>query len=469
MTDLSGIVERIEAEGVRFVDLRFTDLSGVWQHVGMNASMCTAERLQDGFMIDGSGIDGWRPADESDLVLRPDPATAALDPFSAQPTLILVCDVGDPAGDVAYDRCPRGVARRALGHLAETGAADRALIGTEVEFFVFDDVRFASRPHESFVHLDGEALPHNSGTVYQQGNGGHRSFRPRHLPLPPADPMADLRAEMATILEQLGFRGLHHNQGRSAGQNEIGSRELDLVQAADALQMQKYVVHNVAASYGKSATFMPMPLAAPFGVSSLHVHQSLRLGERFVFAGHDYANLSETCLHYIGGILHHAHALSAFTNPTTNSYRRLCGGAEVPRWLTYSAQNRSAAVRIPHAARNEDKRAEIRFADPTANPYLAFAAMLMAGLDGIRRHLDPGEAMDRNLYDLPPESLTDLETLAPSLEAALTALAADRDFLTEGDVFSAELIEAYIGLKRQDIARIAATPHPLEFEMYYGS
>lgn len=469
MADLAGIVARIEAEGIRFVDLRFTDLSGVWQHIGLNASMCTAERLRDGVMIDGSGIAGWRPASESDLMLKPNPATAALDPFSAQPTLILICDVADPSGDFAYDCCPRGVAQRALAHLARTGTADHALFGTELEFFVFDDVRFANRPRDCFVHLDGEPLPENSSTVYQQGNAGHRSFRPRMLAVPPTDAMADLRAEMATVLESLGLRGLHHNHGRIACQNEIGSAELGLVAAADAVQVQKYVVQNVAASYGKSATFMAMPLATPFGVSSLHVHQSLRQGDHPVFAGHGYANLSETCLHYIGGILHHAHALSAFTNPTTNSYRRLAGGAEVPRWLSYSAQNRSAAVRIPHAVRALDKRAEIRFADPTANPYLAFAAMLMAGLDGVRRHLDPGEAMDRNLYDLPPESLSDLDTLAPSLGTALNALSADRGFLTEGDVFSAELIDTYIDLKRQEIARIVATPHPLEFEMYYNT
>jgi glutamine synthetase len=274
---------------------------------------------------------------------------------------------------------------------------------------------------------------------------------------------------MASVLEALGFRGVHHNLGRSACQNEIGFAHDELLGAADRVQQLRYVVLNVAASYGKAATFMPKPLDEPSGGSSLHVHQSLWSGERPLFAGHDYANLSETCLHYIGGVLHHARALNAFTNPTTNSYRRFAGGAQVPRWLAYSAQNRSAAVRIPYAARPEDKRAELRFADPAANPYLAFAAMLMAGLDGVRRRLDPGEAMDRNLYDLPPESLADLETVALSLDAALDALEEDSAFLTEAEVFSPALIEAYVELKRSEIARVARAPHPVEFELYYGA
>ncbi|HET6522226.1 MAG TPA: glutamine synthetase, partial [Geminicoccaceae bacterium] len=353
-------------------------------------------------------------------------------------------------------------------YLARAGIADLALFAPEPEFFVFDDVRFGASAHEVFFRVDTSEARHNGATRYENGNPGHRPAPGGgYFAASPRDALADLRAEMATVLAGMGFERVHQHHEAAAGQCEVGFDPAPLLKSADRMQALKYAVHNVAASYGKTATFMPMPTAEGSGLG-LHVHQSLRQGGKHLFAGTGYADLSEVCLHYVGGILHHARALNAFTNPTTNSYRRLVPGAGTPTLLAYSARNRSAAVRIPHAAQAEGKRVEVRFADPAANPYLALAALLMAGIDGIERRLDPGEAMDRNLYDLPPEELGELPHMCRSLGEALEALDSDREFLVKGEVFTDDLIDAYLALKTDEAAAVARTPHPVEFELYYS-
>jgi len=468
MADAETILERIGREDVRTVDFRFTDLRGRWQHLGYAASMVDAALLEAGVMFDGSAIEGWRDVAQSDMLLKPDLASAVLDPFSAQPTLILVCDVAEPGSGLGYERCPRSLARRAAEHVVQSGVAGSVRIAHQAEFFVFDDVRFALAGHEAFYRVDAEEAPFNAGTRYEVGNRGHRPIRGAPQAVPPVDHGADLRAEMAAVLEQMGLHGLHHHHDTAPAQGQIACGFEDLVVSADQLQIYKYVVHNVAAAYGKTATFMAKPLADQPG-SGMLIQSALWRDGQPVFAGQGYADLSEACLHFIGGILQHARALNAFTNPTTNSYRRLAPGAGAPRQLAYAALNRSAAVRLPFAARPEDKRVEVRFADPTANPYLAFAALLMAGLDGIARRLDPGEPLDRNLYDLPPEEVDDLPEVARTLADALDALDADRAFLTEGDVFTDDVIDAYITLKRHEVDAVEALPHPAEFQLYYSA
>jgi glutamine synthetase len=446
---------------------QMADLRGQWQHLGLAARGVTPEVLEQGVMFDGSAIAGWRDVSQSDMLLKPDLDTAVLDPFSAQPSLILLANVAEPATGLGYERCPRSVAERAEAHLVASGLADHARIAPQAEFFVFDDVRFATSMQEAFWRVDSEEGPYNSGTRYEAGNRGHRPHSVAPLAVPPADQMADLRAEMVSMLAQMGLEALVQHHDTAASQHELSLGFDGLRASGDRLQIYKYVVHNVASSYGKTATFMPKPMAFQPG-SGLQIQQALWRGEQPLFAGQGYADLSELCLHYIGGILHHAHALNALTNPTTNSYRRLVQGGGAPRQLAYAALNRSAAVRLPFAARPEHKRVEVRFPDPAANPYLAFAALLMAGLDGIKRRIDPGEAMDRNLYDLPPDDLDDLPTVCPTLAAALDALERDRAFLTEDDVFTDDLIDAYILLKRQEIEAVDGVPHPVEFQLYYS-
>ena len=467
--DAEAVLARIAEADARTVDFRFTDLCGQWRHLGYAAGGVMAELLTEGVMFDGAALPGWRGVNESDMLLKPDLSSGLLDPFSAQPSLILYCDVVEPGIGFGYERDPRSTARRAEEHLARSNVADLALFAPEPEFFVFDDVRFRVSPHEAFFRVDGEEAAHNAATAYENGNTGHRPTPGRgYLAAGPRDAFADLRAEMATVLQGLGFGRVHHHHEAEAGQCEVGFDPAPLVASADRVQAFKYAVHNVAASYGKTATFMPMPLAEGCGLA-LHVHQSLRRADGgSVFAGTGYADLSEACLHYIGGVLHHARALNAFANPTTNSYRRLAPGLATPRLLAYAARNRSAAVRIPHAASAEGKRVEVRFPDPAANPYLALAALLMAGLDGIERRLDPGEAMDRNLYDLPPEEVEDVPTVCRTLDEALRALDADREFLTKGEVFGDDLIDAYVACKREEVEALARAPHPLEFELYYS-
>jgi glutamine synthetase len=467
MTDAKAVVERLQSEAVQTVDVRFTDLRGQWQHLGLAARSVTPELLEQGVMFDGSAIAGWRDVSQSDMLLRPDLDTAVLDPFSAQPCLILICNVAEPSTGLGYERCPRSVAERAEAHLVASGLADSAQIAPQAEFFLFDDVRFASAVQEAFWRVDAEEGPYNSGTRYETGNRGHRPQSGAPLAVPPVDQLADLRAEMVAMLAAMGLDALVQHHDTAPSQHELSLGFGGLRASADRLQIYKYVVHNVASSYGKTATFMPKPMAFQPG-SGLQIQQALWQAEKPLFAGQGYADLSELCLHYIGGILHHARALNALTNPTTNSYRRLVQGGGAPRQLAYAALNRSAAVRLPFAARPEHKRVEVRFADPAANPYLAFAALLMAGLDGIRRRLDPGEAMDRNLYDLPPDDLDNLPTVCATLAEALDALDRDRAFLTEDEVFTDDLIDAYLALKRQEIEAVDAVPHPVEFQLYYS-
>jgi glutamine synthetase len=467
MPDVQAVLERLQSDGVQTVDVRFTDLRGQWQHIGVAVRSVTPELLEQGVMFDGSAIAGWRDVSQSDMLLKPDLASAVLDPFSAQPCLILIGNVAEPSTGVGYERCPRSVALRAEAHLAGTGLADEARIAPQAEFFVFDDVRYAVAAQEGFWRVDAEEGPYNSGTRYEAGNRGHRPQSGAPLAVPPLDQMADLRVEMVSTLAAMDLEVLLHHHDTAPGQHELSLGFGGLRASADRLQIYKYVVHNVANSYGKTATFLPKPMAFQPG-SGLQIHQALWREGRPVFAGQGYADLSEACLHYIGGILHHARALNAFTNPTTNSYRRLSKGGSAPRQLAYAALNRSAAIRLPFAARPEDKRVEVRFADPAANPYLAFAALLMAGLDGIDRRIDPGEAMDRNLYDLPPEDLDDLPTVCATLAEALDALDRDRAFLTTDEVFTDDLLDAYIALKRAEVEAVESVPHPVEFQLYYS-
>jgi glutamine synthetase len=467
MADAASILERIRKDAVPVVDFRFTDLRGRWQHLGFAAAGVNERVLTEGVMFDGSAVAGWRDASQSDLMLIPDLASAVMDPFSAQPTLILICDVAEPGMGTGYERCPRSIARRAEAHLAGGGQADRLMVATEAAFHLFDDVRSEVRANEAFWRVDAEEGPYNAGTRYDLGNAGHRFAPGVPYAVSPADHASDLRAEIATQLQTMGLEVQQHHHDPAPSQSELNLAASPLRTAADRLQIYRYVVHSVASSYGKTATFMPKPMAGLPG-AGLEIQQALWQGDRPLFAGRGYGDLSDLCLHFIGGILQHAHALNAFTNPTTNSYRRLAPGSGAPRHLAYAALNRSAAIRLPFAARPQDKRLELRFPDGAANPYLAFAALLMAGLDGIRHKADPGEPMDRNLYDLPPEEVDELPTLCRTLEDALAALERDRAFLTEGEVFADSMLDAYIALRRAEIAAVEQVPHPVEFQLYYS-
>jgi glutamine synthetase len=467
MSDPKAILEQIRDEGVQTVDFRFTDLRGRWQHIGFAAGGVSAAQLQDGVMFDGSAIAGWRDVSESDMLLKPDLASATLDPFSAQPSLIVPCDVAEPSTGLGYERCPRSIARHAEERLRTNGVADGVLIAATAEFCVFDDVRFGIATNEAFYRVDSEEGPYNSGTRYDIGNRGHRPQAGAPFAVPPIDQLADLRTEMATVLASMGLDPLQHQHDTAPSQNQLSLGAGPLVASADALQLAKYVVHNVASSYGKTATFLPKPMAYEPG-SGLQIEQTLQLGGRPVFAGQGYGDLSATCLNFLGGILHLARAINAYTNPTTNRYRRLAPGGDAPRLLAYAALNRSAAIRLPFAAKAEEKRIEVRFADPSANPYLAFAAVLLAGLDGIAHAIDPGEAMDRNLYDLPPEETDSLPTVCRTLSQALDALEADREFLTADEIFTPDMLDAYVALKRAEIEAVERVPHPVEFQLYYS-
>jgi len=469
MANAQGVLELIEREDVKTVDFRFTDLRGRWQQVSYAARTVDRALLEDGVMFDGSAIPGWRDVAHSDMLLKPDLETAVIDPFTAQPALILICAVAEPSTGLGYERCPRALAGRAEAHLAASRFADQVQVAHQAEFFVFDDVRFDAATNQAFFRVDAEEGPYNSGTRYEVGNRGHRpSMRGAGLTTPPVDHGFDLRAEMAAVMETMGLRGLHHHHDITPAQNQLACGFAGLVTSADWLQIYKYAVHNVANSYGKTATFMPQPVAFEPG-SGMQIQQILKRQGKPVFAGQGYADLSEQCLHFIGGILAHGRALNALANPTTSSYRRLAPGGGAPRQLAYAALNRSAAVRLPFGARPEDKRVEVRFADSAANPYLAFSAFLMAGLDGMTRHLDPGEPMDRNLYDLPPEEIDTLPEVCRTLADALDALDEDRAFLTVDDVFTDDLIDAYIALKRAEIEALERVPHPVEFQLYYST
>ncbi|MBS9431976.1 glutamate--ammonia ligase [Photorhabdus hainanensis] len=463
------VLTMIEEHQVKFIDLRFTDTKGKEQHMTIPAHQVNADFFEDGKMFDGSSISGWKGINESDMVLMPDTSTAMLDPFFDDATLILRCDILEPGTMQGYDRDPRSISKRAENFLRSSGIADTVLCGPEPEFFLFDDVRFSSAMSHSYYHINDIEAAWNSGTQYEGGNKGHRpAVKGGYAPLPPVDSSQDLRSAMCLTMEEMGLVvEAHHHEVGTAGQNEIATRFNTMTKKADETQIYKYVVHNVAHNFGKTATFMPKPLVGDNG-SGMHCHMSLSKNGTNLFAGDKYGGLSELALFYIGGIIKHARALNAFTNPTTNSYKRLVPGYEAPVMLAYSARNRSASIRIPVVASTKARRIEIRFPDPAANPYLAFAAQLMAGLDGIINKIHPGDAMDKNLYDLPPEEAKEIPTVASSLEDALAALDADREFLTRGGVFTDDAIDAYIDLKNSEIERVRLTPHPLEFELYYS-
>ncbi len=465
----SKALKMIKDNEVKFVDLRFTDTRGKEQHVTLPAHEVGEGMFTDGKMFDGSSIAGWKGINESDMILMPESESAVMDPFSDENTLIIRCDILEPSTMQGYERDPRSVAKRAEAYLASTGIADAAYFGPEPEFFVFDDVRWSSDMSGCMVKIDSDEAEWNSERVYEDGNIGHRpGVKGGYFPVPPVDSLHDLRGAMCLAMEEMGVPvEVHHHEVATAGQCEIGTRFSTLVERADWVQIQKYCTWNVGHAYGKTVTFMPKPIVGDNG-SGMHVHQSLYKGGENTFAGDQYGGLSETALYYIGGIIKHARALNAFTNASTNSYKRLVPGFEAPVMLAYSARNRSASIRIPWDSNPKGRRVEVRFPDPTANPYLAFAAMMMAGLDGILNKVHPGDAMDKDLYDLPAEEAANIPTVCHSLDMALEALDADRTFLTEGGVFTDDLIDGYIALKMEEVTRIRMTTHPIEFDMYYS-
>ncbi|OHC75298.1 MAG: type I glutamate--ammonia ligase [Rhodospirillales bacterium RIFCSPLOWO2_12_FULL_58_28] len=465
----ADVLKAIKDNDIPFVDLRFTDTRGKWQHLTMCSDFINDDSFTDGIMFDGSSIAGWKVINESDMSLIPDAKTAVMDPFCAQPQMILFCDVIEPTTGQAYGRDPRSLAKRAEAYLASTGIGDTAYFGPEAEFFVFDAVRFDVSMNHTFYEFDSDEGPYVTGKILAEGNIGHRPpVKGGYFPVPPVDSSHDLRAEMITVMKEMGLTMDKHHHEVAPSQSELGMVFDTLVRSADNVQIYKYCTHMVAHTYGKTATFMPKPVIGDNG-SGMHTHQSIWKNKKPIFAGSGYADLSDTALHYIGGIIKHAKALNAFTNPSTNSYKRLIPGFEAPVLLAYSARNRSASCRIPFSSSPAGKRVEVRFPDPTANPYLSFAAMMMAGLDGIQNKINPGEAMDKNLYDLEPEELKDVPTVCGSLREALTTLDANRDFLKKGDVFSDDVIDAYMALKWEEVYNFEHTPHPVEFKMYWSS
>jgi glutamine synthetase len=462
-------MSKIKQEGVRFVDLRFTDPRGKEQHVTLPAGALDEEGLDRGKMFDGSSIQGWKDIHESDMLLKPDPSTAVMDPFTDEPTLNIRCNILDPTTMQGYERDPRSIAQRAQTYLESTGIADTAFFGPEPEFFVLDDVRWGADISGAFYKVDSQESHWNAERIYEDGNIGHRpSVKGGYFPVPPVDSLHDLRAQMCLTLEEMGLTPeVHHHEVATAGQCEIGTQFNTLVRKADELQILKYVVMNVAHAFGKTATFMPKPLVGDNG-SGMHVHQSLSKDGTNLFSGDGYGGLSETALYYIGGIIKHAKALNAFTNGSTNSYKRLVPGFEAPVLLAYSARNRSASIRVPFEASAKSMRVEVRFPDSSGNPYLCFAALMMAGLDGIQNQIHPGDPMDKDLYDLPPEEEKEIPHVAASLEEALDALDRDREFLKQGGVFTDDAIDGYLELKMEEVTRLRMTTHPVEFDMYYS-
>ena len=468
MSDAKTILKQIENDGIEWVDLRFTDPKGKWQHLTMVAKTLDEDQLEDGLMFDGSSIEGWKAINESDMILKPDLARAVVDPFSAEPMLVLFCDIYEPSTGDRYSRDPRSTAKRAEDYLKSTGIGDNVYVGPEAEFFMFDDVRFEDGYAGSGYSIDDIELPTNSGREYEAGNMAHRPrAKGGYFPVAPVDSAVDIRAEMVSTMVEMGLNCDKHHHEVAAAQHELGVIFDTLVKTADNMQIYKYVVHQVAHAYGKTATFMPKPIKSDNG-SGMHTHMSIWDSGKPTFAGNGYAGLSDTCLYFIGGVIKHAKALNAFTNPTTNSYKRLVPGFEAPVLLAYSARNRSASCRIPYGAGEKAKRVEFRFPDAMANPYLAYAALLMAGLDGIQNKLHPGEAMDKNLYDLPPAELADVPTVCGSLREALESLEADHEFLLKGDVFTKDQIDAYAEIKWAEVLRMETTPCPVEFDMYYS-
>ena len=464
--DFLNLVKELDAE---WIDLRFTDPKGKWQHLTMTADAVDEDALEEGFLFDGSSIAGWKSINESDMVLMPDLSNVTLDPFTQDVTLIVICDILEPDSGQAYGRDPRSTAKKAEAYLKFSGIGDTAFFGPEPEFFMFDDVKFKVGYNGAGYEIDDVEGPYNSNKSYDEGNYGHRPrVKGGYFPVAPVDSAQDIRGDMVKVMKAMGLPMDKHHHEVAASQHELGMMYSTLIGSADNIQAYKYVVHQVAHSYGKTATFMPKPVAEDNG-SGMHMHQSIWKDGAPLFAGNSYADLSETALYYIGGIIKHAKALNAFTNPSTNSYKRLTPGFEAPVLLAYSSRNRSASCRIPYVNSPKGKRVEIRFPDATANPYYACAAMLMAGLDGIENRIHPGDAMDKDLYSLPAEELKGVPTVASSLEEALEALNTDRDFLKKGDVFTDDQIDAYIDLKMEDVNRLRLTPHPVEFDMYYSA
>jgi len=466
---VENVLQIIKDEDVKFLDFRFTDTRGKEQHVSYPAHSIDEDTFSEGVMFDGSSVAGWKGINESDMILMPDASTAVLDPFMDDMTLIVRCDIVEPATMQGYERDPRSVAKRAEAYLASTGLADTAFFGPEPEFFILDDVRWGSDISGSFYKIDSNESSWNTEKVFPDGNKGHRpSIKGGYFPVPPVDSLQDIRSAMCLTMEEMGLiTEVHHHEVATAGQCEIGTKFNTLVKKADEVQILKYVVHNVAHAYGKTATFMPKPLVGDNG-SGMHVHQSLAKAGENLFSGNKYGGLSETALFYIGGIIKHAKALNAFTNPGTNSYKRLVPGFEAPVMLAYSARNRSASIRIPFVSNPKGRRIEVRFPDPSANPYLAFSAMMMAGLDGIKNKIHPGDAMDKDLYDLPPEEDAAIPKVCHALDQALAELDMDRAFLTEGGVFTDDMIDGYIALKMEEVTRLRMETHPAEFDLYYS-
>jgi glutamine synthetase len=469
MSTPADVIKLIQDNEIKYADLRFCDTRGKEQHVTIPARYINDDFFVDGKMFDGSSIAGWKGINESDMILMPDASTAILDPFFEDPTVIIRCDIIEPATMQGYERDPRSLAKRAEAYLKSTGIADTALFGPENEFFIFDDVRFGNDMHQSYHHIDSIQGAWNSGSMLEGGNKGHRpGVKGGYFPVPPVDAYQDIRAAMCRACEDMGLKvEVHHHEVATGGQCELGINANTLVKKADEVLILKYALQNVGAAYGKTVTFMPKPLVGDNG-SGMHVHQSLAKDGKNIMAGDKYAGLSDECLYYIGGIIKHAKALNAFTNASTNSYKRLVPGFEAPVMLAYSARNRSASIRIPFVSSAKARRIEVRFPDSTANPYLAFAAMLMAGLDGIQNKIHPGDAADKDLYDLEPEEAKHIPTVCHSLDMALEALDQDREFLKKGGVFTDDVIDAYIALKMQEVTRLRMTTHPVEFDMYYS-
>jgi glutamine synthetase len=469
MTTPAEVLSILKDKEVKFVDLRFTDTRGKEQHVTVPSHTIDAGFFDDGKMFDGSSIAGWKGINESDMVLMPDAGTAIMDPFFEDSTLIIRCDVLEPSTMQGYERDPRSIAKRGEAYLKSTGIGDTAYFGPENEFFIFDGVRYGVEMKGAFFEIDSLEAAWSSGKSYDEGNKAHRpGVKGGYFPVPPVDSLQDIRSAMCTALEEMGLVvEVHHHEVATAGQCEIGVQFGTLIKKADEVQILKYVVHNVAAAYGKTATFMPKPIVGDNG-SGMHVHQSIAKDGKNLFAGDKYAGLSDLALYYIGGIIKHAKAINAFTNSSTNSYKRLVPGFEAPVMLAYSARNRSASIRVPWVSSPKGRRIEVRFPDSTANPYLGFAAMLMAGIDGIQNKIHPGDAADKDLYELPPEEAKHIPEVCYSLEQAMESLDKDRGFLKAGGVFTDDVIDAYIKLKMQEVTRVRMSTHPLEYELYYS-
>jgi glutamine synthetase len=463
------VLKLVEEKEVRFVDFRFTDTRGKEQHVGVPVSAFSLDKFEDGHAFDGSSVAGWKGIQASDMQLMPDANSAYIDPFMDETTLVLTCDVVEPADGKGYDRDPRSIAKRGEAYLKSSGIGDTAYFGPEPEFFIFDSVEWKVDLSGSYCKIFSEEAAWATADKFEGGNTGHRpTVKGGYFPVPPVDSLNDIRAQMCIALEACGVPvEVHHHEVATAGQCEIGTVFNTLVRRADQTQILKYIVHNVAHSYGKTATFMPKPIVGDNG-SGMHVHQSIWKDGKNLFAGNGYAGLSEFALYYIGGIIKHARALNAITNPLTNSYKRLVPGYEAPVKLAYSARNRSASIRIPYVQSDKARRIETRFPDPGANPYLCFTALMMAGLDGVQNKIHPGDPADKNLYDLPPEEDAKIPTVCSSLEQALEYLDKDREFLTRGGVFSNEMLDAYIALKMEEVQRFRMTTHPIEYDMYYS-